>query len=322
MNMSQFAKEVGANHTRVSLWESGKGAPSTEYWLRLSALAASRDPDAAMFFWEQTGLGPEHLASIATTFIRTGETKMGVLISEAEEVLRGKVGRQASLEELGDVALVAPYPEGRWKDASARPLPVPARFVASKGTTYYVEAKPDMVRHRQCGLSAGDLVVFDASSEASPTLATLYGRAVVAYVPTLVPSINSEATIDQDMTPLAFLANRRPEGGGLFLGRVDVRHGLSVSRAGVAAYGPYQGGNVELLVELGFFSMRDLKISVCRPKEEGLAPGQLPMMRQFQIESAIARKTLEGLSGLRVPQDCEILGRFIALFSGEAKTKK
>jgi transcriptional regulator with XRE-family HTH domain len=160
-----FAESIGVSQGRLSEWESGASTPSAEGYVKLAAQAAKSDDSEAFFFWKQSGVVPDALASLARVLLEKREIEMGAILAAAENVLKGRVVDAKSLEEKGTVILVPPFTEGRWKtQESMAPEPVAAWRVPNKGSTYFIA--PDPARGAvRIGGGPWDTIVFDSSEK-------------------------------------------------------------------------------------------------------------------------------------------------------------
>lgn len=304
MNQVPFAEAVGVDQTRISQWEAGSGGPSAEAWLKLGALAAESDPKEALYFWEQTGIDPKEIISLVDMLVRSGHVDAGPLLPTVERIIKQRARDATALERQGDVVLVPPYTEGVWKESqSSLPLlPVPAEKVKNRASTFYIKTRQHTLDTRasrmQRGFVWGDWIVFDMSGVSGRK----FGRFV--NLPVLVNFTGRQHH------PAVGLRLDDP-----FMGRLAVFHDSDASWVGLESYDTVRRWESppEFLVRITSFRREDY-LSNKHPLHAGAVTAE--DRREHLLDLIEAED--KALSTLEVPKGCEIMGRFIALFNGEA----
>ncbi len=185
LTQEEFAAELGSSSGRISEWESGVATPSAEGYVKLAAQAAKSDPDEAFFFWTQAGLQPDAVISVADVLLKKGEVKMDAILATAEDKLKERMEDQKMLEDKGKVVLVPPYPEDITAAKQAPPpLAVPSFLISHRATTYYTTVLPRLYyRPAGVGLSAQDIIVFDAFDRSLQAVLDSLGEEWLACIP-------------------------------------------------------------------------------------------------------------------------------------------
>lgn len=285
---AEFGNQFGVTQSRISEWEGdGPTRPSIEVWMKMADLALRTDVAEALFFWIQTDISSKFLSSVSEAILRAGDPEFERVLVTAEEILRARIGSQRKLEAQGKIVLVPPYAQGKWgHQASLPPMALDGNFVSSVASTYYLVAAPGL---NPTGCVLGDRIVFDTAEAPTRRVARFVGQSVLLRT-------SREIRLTHDVVA--------PE--GLFWGRLAIQHeGPAVRWVAVEPRAAHLPGAV-----FGMFT-----------PESNLPPHDLERIRRGTrlpfYRNVVPGNESEAIESFTLPEGCEIIGRFIALFSGE-----
>jgi transcriptional regulator with XRE-family HTH domain len=152
-SQEKFADLVGVSQATVSAWELEDVRPSSESWLRLGNLA--RYPEN-LWFWQQAGLDPEKMLSVAGQILKEG-------------------GAPAKPDEVFRVSRFRLTPEGR--EEAGPPLPIAADRVPNPGSAICLVLDEENARP---AFSPGDTVALDTTDSDAKSLQSFWKQVILA----------------------------------------------------------------------------------------------------------------------------------------------
>jgi hypothetical protein len=216
-------------------------------------------------------------------------------------MLKERVGDQKALAEQGKVVLVPPYTAGEWKGQASLPaLAVAGNLVSSVASTAYIVVTRELTPQ---GLVPGDRIIFDAAGAPTGKVGPFIGQSILLRCSRAIRLTHDVAA---------------PE--GLFLGRMVVqREGTAVRWVAIV---PRHVAGSHLSASLG---TRSTVFGTFTP-EESLPAHIRQEVRKGTVfpefRKVVPGGELEALAAFELPESCEILGRFTAIFSGETGEAK
>jgi transcriptional regulator with XRE-family HTH domain len=276
MTQEQFAEAVGVDQSQLSRWESGTANPSVEAWIKLGALAARVHPGEALLFWERTGID------------------LRAILPFAEAIFRQQTPDRKGLVDDGTIVLVPRY-SNNGESESAPPLPLPGYMVPNiTSTCYLVADSPGN------GFAAGDRLVFDAAGASTRRVALFDGKDLL---------VNFSGRAPQGL-------GRPGPRGPHFPEPVTWPRGLFVGTLGHKA----RQGITEIVLaprDLPRHNWSGQNTVLTHPKHWHIdATATLSRKQHQEHQDRVASEHSDALANHVIPEGCEILGRFIALFNG------